>query len=32
MNLKTVKQLVAEAMQVVKTVRADEVKKLPIAV
>jgi rhodanese-related sulfurtransferase len=28
MNLKTVKQLVAEAMQVVKTVRADEVKKI----
>ena len=27
MNLKTVKQLVAEAMQVVKTVGADEVKK-----
>ena len=28
MNLKTVKQLVAEAMQVVKTVRANEVKKI----
>ncbi len=28
MNLKTVKQLVAEAMQIVQTVKADEVKKI----